>query len=256
MILIYAVVFILGLIFGSFFNVLIYRLPKKESIVFPASHCPSCNNRIAPYDNIPVLSYIILGGKCRHCKTHISAIYPAVELITGIMFLSIVLKYGFSILSAILIISYSVLLILSFIDLRYKEINVFWLILPSILLLGLYIADFREFISLNHYFNDLVDALIGMAAGLALIFIIRFAGKLILKKEAMGEADIYIAGFMGLLLGYKLFFFALAMGGILGLLYYPFIRKNNDPEIPFIPFLSLGTFVIHMLSNVIMRYIV
>lgn len=255
MILIYAAVFILGLVFGSFFNVLVYRLPRKESIVFPASHCPSCNAKIAPYDNIPVLSYIILKGRCRHCAERISPVYPAVELLTGIIFLLIVLKFGITVLSAGLIYSYSTLIVLSFIDIRHREINVYYLIGPAVVMTLILTAGFTSLFSYKLvYFSDIIDSGIGMILGLLLIAIIRLAGKWIMKKEAMGEADIYMAGFMGLLLGYKLFFIALAVGGIAGLLYYPFADKEN-PEIPFIPFLSLGTFVVQLLSNEILKYI-
>ena len=89
-----AFVFVFGLLFGSFLNVVIYRVPKGESIVLPASHCPACNAAIKPYDNIPVLSFAILGGKCRNCGEVISPIYPAVELLVGILYLLAFIKAG------------------------------------------------------------------------------------------------------------------------------------------------------------------
>jgi len=92
MILLYISILIIGFIFGSFFNVLIYRLPKKESILFPSSHCQNCNNEIKWYDNIPILSYILLRGRCRYCKEKISIQYPIIEFLTGIIFILIIIK--------------------------------------------------------------------------------------------------------------------------------------------------------------------
>jgi leader peptidase (prepilin peptidase)/N-methyltransferase len=118
-------IFILGLIVGSFSNVCIYRIPRNESIIYPASHCPKCRSSISPKDNIPLLSYILLKGRCRNCKSKISIQYPIVELLTGLTYLIIYLIYGLSIQTLIYIILSSALIIIAFIDLKilfpYRE---------------------------------------------------------------------------------------------------------------------------------------
>ncbi len=250
MIIYFLFVFILGLIFGSFFNVLIYRIPKKESIIFPPSHCPNCNYKIKFYDNIPVLSYIFLGGKCRNCKQKISIIYPIIELITGIMFVSIFYLYKIEWATLIYIIDFSFLLVLSSIDYNTKEVNVYSLIFPSLITL-IFIYLTNGFMSINKQILniDLFDSIIGLLLGMILFTLVRFIGTKIVKKEAMGEADIYIAGFMGILLGYQLFFIAIIVSGISGIFYYFITKNTEDKEIPFIPFLSLGTFITFIFQN-------
>ncbi|HET9529349.1 MAG TPA: prepilin peptidase, partial [Blastocatellia bacterium] len=113
-------IFLIGLIIGSFLNVVIYRLPLRESVVFPGSHCPSCNAAIKPYDNIPVFSYLALGGKCRSCRAGISPVYPAVELLVGLLYLALYLKDGLSLTLLADVVFVSLIVPLVFIDLRHK----------------------------------------------------------------------------------------------------------------------------------------
>src|SRR6185436_2025927 len=112
--------FVFGMIIGSFLNVVIYRLPKHESIVFPGSHCPSCDAEIKPYDNIPVISYLILGGRCRSCAVRISPVYPGVELLVGVLYLLCYLRDGLSLILLADVVFVSLIVPLVFIDLRYK----------------------------------------------------------------------------------------------------------------------------------------
>jgi leader peptidase (prepilin peptidase)/N-methyltransferase len=113
-------VFLLGLVIGSFLNVCILRIPADKSIVLPASSCPKCGKAIAPYDNIPVLSWIFLGGKCRNCKTKISAMYPAVELLTGVLFLCCYLVFGFTVDALKWAVFAALLVVLTITDLRER----------------------------------------------------------------------------------------------------------------------------------------
>src|SRR6056297_489042 len=115
-------IFTIGLMVGSFLNVVIYRLPEGESIVFPPSHCPDCNHKLKFYDLIPVISFLSLSGKCRYCGRKISWQYPLVELITGILYLLLYLQYGYSIKFVILMLLISALIVISLIDLKYKII--------------------------------------------------------------------------------------------------------------------------------------
>lgn len=260
MTIIYAVfIFILGLMFGSFFNVLIYRLPRKKSIVSPPSACPSCSTKIKWYDNIPVLSYMILRGKCRYCREPISPLYPSVEMLTGIVFLAVFIRTGLNASFIVYTAAFSFLIVLSFIDLFFKEVNVWSLFVPAgfigLLYLLRYMTDI-QFIE-SGYQLPLAGALIGLAAGAVLFAVVRFLATRMMKREAMGEADIYIAGLMGLILGYEAFFFALIFAGITGIVFYYAVRKeNNDPEIPFIPFLSMGCFIAFLMSNILRGLIV
>src|SRR6056297_3586907 len=118
----YLIIFSIGLVIGSFLNVLICRLPKNDSIVFPSSHCPECNTKLKYYDLIPIFSYIFLKGKCRYCGEKISLQYPITEFLTGLLFLLVFLNYGFSSEFIIFIILISSLIIVSFIDLKYQII--------------------------------------------------------------------------------------------------------------------------------------
>src|SRR5215472_17559396 len=113
-------IFLFGLVIGSFLNVVIHRVPRRESIVLPDSHCPECNSRIRPYDNIPVLSYLFLGGHCRNCGVRISPVYPAVELLVAVLYLLLFLKDGMSVALIADVIFVSLIVPLVFIDLRHK----------------------------------------------------------------------------------------------------------------------------------------
>lgn len=258
MILISLFVFIIGLVFGSFFNVLIYRLPRKESISFPPSHCTHCNSAIKWYDNIPVLSFIFLRGRCRKCKNKISIQYPIIEVITGIMFMAIFIKESFTLFSVVYIVFFSSLLIVSVIDIKTKEINLIHLILPGITLMtGLLLQEFKVISPdlLGTPYVALKTALFGAAVGGLFIFLVRFFGGRILKQEAMGEGDIYIAILMGLAVGYRILFYAMIFAGVFGLIAFiaiPIIKK--DKEIPFAPFLSMGLFTVFMLEEIFRRF--
>ncbi len=258
MIIIGVIIFLFGLSMGSFFNVLIYRLPRNESIVFPPSHCTKCNKKISFYDNIPVFSYLMLRGRCRYCKQKISFMYPFIELMTGIMFLTLFMYTGLHIMLPVYITVFSFLFVLSAIDFFHKEINVYVLFIPYAIALIHIILN--SYISELFWITDKVpgirDALIGSFSAAIMFFLIRFAGSRILKREAMGEADIYIVGLTGLILGYRLFFVSLIFAGMTGLLYYAFSLKKKDPEIPFIPFLTLGCFITFLLKPLIEGFII
>lgn len=258
MILYYILVFIFGLVFGSFFNVLIYRIPQKKSIVLPSSFCPVCKTGIKWYDNIPIISYIILKGKCRYCKAKISIVYPVVELFTSLIFLSIFIKVGFNFLSIIYIILFSTLLVSSFIDIQTKNVFVPIFVLPVIIYL-LYFSIFHiSFIDENNFFKlpflNFKESIVGGIVGGLFIFIVRFFASKVIKKEGMGEGDIYVSSFIGLFIGYPLIFYVFILAGFLGLLaYFFYYRKRSDPEIPFVPFLSLSSFIVFFLFDILKK---
>ena len=231
-------IFILGLIVGSFSNVCIYRIPRNESIIYPASHCPKCRSNISPKDNIPLLSYILLKGRCRNCKSKISIQYPIVELLTGLTYLIIYLIYGLSIQTLIYIILSSALIIIAFIDLN-EEIVPDVISLPGIVI-GFIISFFIPYISY-------INSALGVFVGGGIILIIGLAGSVIFKKEAMGGGDVKLAAMIGAFLGWKYIIISLFLGFFTGALAGIFLIaskiKSREDAIPFGPFIVLGSFI-------------
>jgi leader peptidase (prepilin peptidase)/N-methyltransferase len=232
--LILAVVF--GILIGSFLNVVILRIPKKESIVFPASHCPTCKTPLKWWHNIPIISYIFLKGKCAFCKEKISIQYPLIELTSGVIVGLVYYKNGFDIYSLMLMASFLSLLVSSIVDLKYKAITYIMNVLP---------VTFAIFSSSN-ILENLTNALI-LAGGA--VFIRDYVSAFI-NKEAMGDGDILVFATMGAILGIKLSLMALFLGAVLAI--FPAIYNRiakKDLELPFIPFLSLGLFIVWLFEN-------
>ena len=231
-------IFILGLIVGSFSNVCIYRIPRNESIIYPASHCPKCRSKIKPVDNIPLLSFILLKGRCRNCKSKISIQYPIVELLTGLIYLIIYLIYGLSIQSLIYIILSSALIIIAFIDLN-EQIVPDVISLPGIVI-GFIISFFVPYISF-------INSALGVVVGGGIILIIGLAGSVIFKKEAMGGGDVKLAAMIGAFLGWRYIIISLFLGFFLGALAGIFLIiskiKSREDTVPFGPFIVLGSFI-------------
>ena len=231
-------IFILGLIVGSFSNVCIYRIPKNESIVYPASHCPKCHSPIKPVDNIPLLSYILLKGRCRNCKSKIAIQYPIVEFLTGLTYLIIYLTYGLSIQSLIYIILSSALIIIAFIDLN-EQIVPDVISLPGIVI-GFILSFFVPYISF-------INSGLGVIVGGGIILIIGMAGSVIFKKEAMGGGDVKLAAMIGAFLGWKYIIISLFLGFFIGALAGIILImskiKSREDAVPFGPFIILGSFI-------------
>jgi leader peptidase (prepilin peptidase)/N-methyltransferase len=263
------IVFIFGTLIGSFLNVVILRIPKDESIAFPASHCFSCNTPLKPWHNIPLISWIFLRGKCSFCKAPISMQYPAIELLSGVIFVIIAYKMGISVSSAFVALTFLMLLALSMIDFRYKMAP------DSLNLLALLFAILSAY-SLDMLVLNFQNALL-FAGGFTLL---RFALSYILtstahraaKKseaswtkhyhrypfiEAMGEADIMIAATMGALLGLKLTLAAIFLAAVLALPVMLLVmnRSAEEQRVPFIPFLALGTFITYLFDSQIYNYL-
>jgi leader peptidase (prepilin peptidase)/N-methyltransferase len=242
---------LLGLVTGSFLNVVIHRLPLEESIITPRSHCPSCNTLIPFYDNIPVLSYILLLGRCRHCRVRISPVYPLVELLTAVSFwLSYVyfeqepLYAGFSILFICL------LLVQALIDLKH-------MILP----LEISIGGAVVFL-IYSFFNPFVTPLnaFGSAAGAALSFTAIYYFYLKVRKiEGLGQGDIWMMLLLGSFLGVNKLIVAILLasgaGLIVGIFVIIFKKKNLKLALPFGTFLSLGSWISLFWGNEILRWI-
>jgi len=230
--LMYVFVFLMGSAIGSFLNVVIYRIPLGKSIISPPSSCPKCGERIKPYHNIPILGWLMLGGKCANCKEPISIRYPIIELITGI--LAVLIFYKLKTFDIFFIIDFAIfatLLALTMIDFDYKAVP------DSLNLLALTLSIFSS-PDIGENFKNALILMGGMSA-------VRFYVSYFIKREAMGEGDIIVAGTMGGLLGIKLSLIAVFVASFIAL--FPSIYQRvtkKELELPFIPFLAFATFIV------------
>lgn len=233
-----------GLIIGSFLNVCIYRIPKEKSIVWPPSSCPKCGNSIKWYDNIPVLSFLWLGAKCRSCKDKISWQYPLVELVSGALTVLFVWRYGVSVWTCVVLAAVYALIILSVIDLEL-------MIIPdrfSIGLIGLGLA----FAWVNPHFTGLwwertLTSLLGAGVGLFGVLALALLGYVLFRKEAMGGGDVKLMAGVGALLGWEGVITTVVIGSFIGLLFAVVFMikqgKGRADAIPFGPALSLAAII-------------
>lgn len=236
------IIFIYGAIFGSFFNVVIFRVPKKESIIHHSSHCPKCMETIKPYDLIPIVSYLILGGKCRNCKSPISKRYPIIESLTGISYVLVYLVFGLTYQTLIGIILASILIIITMIDIDTLEILDRFQIMLLVLALG------------NLFVTPLpfVDHLIGFFSISILFYIIAYI------SGGIGGGDIKLIAIAGLLLGYKAtlvaFFIASILGGSVAIYLLATKQKERKSMIAFGPYLCIGIYFAYLYGNQIFSW--
>jgi len=244
--------FVIGLLFGSFANVVIYRLPQKKSIANPPSACPACSNRLTVIDLIPIISWLFLRARCRKCKTKISGRYPLVELICGLLFAS--MAYFSPTLSAIpLCILMFLLLVISFIDWDTQEISDGLLIIGAVVGIA-WVALGYFFPGLFPYSPTWYGALLGIVAGAAPILIIDRISLWVLKKDGFGYGDAKLMAMVGIFMGWQLTLgaFPLAVVGCFPFALYIMIQKrvkptNKHEENPgymaFGPFLCIGVLI-------------
>lgn len=221
-------VFIFGILIGSFLNVVIYRIPKGESIVFPSSKCQACQTPLKWYHNVPIFSWLLLRGKCGFCSEKISIQYPLIELATGIIAVALFYKLGLVWYMPVVFSVFTILLALVMIDFKYMEIP------DNLNLLALALAVISP--TIIDSFQDALLAVGGMT-------LLRYYLSFFLNKEAMGEGDIIVAGTMGALLGFPGFLYALFIAAIVALI--PSLVAK-DTQVPFVPFLIIGTFIAYM----------
>ena len=232
---------LMGLVVGSFLNVVVWRVPRGESVVSPPSHCPRCDTPIAPRDNVPVLSWLLLRGKCRHCGNPISARYPLVEAGTAAVFAGLALRLGADwALPAFLYLG-AVCVALALIDLDHKK-------LPDVLTLPSYVVGavlLGGAALLTHDGGAFVRALAGMAILYAIYFLLVFA-----YPAGMGFGDVKLAGVLGLYLGwlgwptwFVGWLLGFLLGGIFGVLAILLGRATRKTHVPYGPFMILGAFL-------------
>lgn len=240
---------IIGLILGSFLNVVIYRLPRGISIVKPGSFCPGCNSPIKWYDNIPVLSFIILRGRCRNCKKPISLRYPVVEILTSLVLLMVYKKFYFSFQFFGSVIFSLSLIALAFIDLEHK-------ILPDKITLSGFV--FFLFYTLSNPSKKIWDSLGGALVGAGSLLLIYLLYYFIRKEEGLGLGDIKMMLMVGVFLGVGKTFLTLIiaslLGSIVGLLIAGVMKKGMRYALPFGVFLSIGAFISLMWGSEIISF--
>ena len=246
-------IFLFGLVVGSFLNVCIYRLPRGESVVHPRSHCPSCDTLVAAYDNIPVLSYLILNGRCRHCRAPISFVYPAVELLTGVVFTLSYLWWGLSVQALKMGLLSAGLIVLTTTDIRERILpdRVNFPLMAAGLGFALWIpvGDGAAALLLNQGLGfgvptmalSVADALLGSLLGGGILFGLGELWYRLRGVEAMGFGDVKMMAMVGLFFGVKLTVLTLLLGSLLGSLiggaYILLSGKDTEYQLP------LGTFL-------------
>ncbi len=237
----YVIAAAFGLLIGSFLNVCIYRMPRNLSIVIPSSRCPNCDSEIRPWDNIPVVSYLILGGRCRNCKAKISVRYPLVEALNAFLYAAVIWRYGIGWNSIVYAVLCSSLIVITFIDLEFQ-------IIPDrITLAGIPLGLVAGFYLLNDPFMraDFLGykaSLIGMAAGGGLFYLVA-----VLSRGGMGGGDIKMMAMVGASMGWKAVllttFLGSLSGSIIGVFLMVFRGRGRKTKIPFGPFLALGSVI-------------
>jgi len=234
-------IFMFGLAIGSFANVCIYRLPKKESVVFPVSHCTACSTPVRPFDNIPVISYLILGGKCKNCKESISVIYPIIEVITALLLLAGFFKFGLTFDFLIYTVVAPTLVIITAIDIEHQ-------IIPDVITLpGIVLG-----LAAGSYTIGYIDSFSGLLLGGGLFYLLA-----VLSNGGMGGGDIKYIAAAGALVGWQkvllIIFIGAFLGSFMGLLQIVVQKKSRKSLIPFGPFLAAATLITLFYGNLLIK---
>jgi len=226
-----------GLVIGSFLNVCIYRIPRHESIVYPGSRCPSCLRPIKIWDNIPILSFILLRGKCRYCGARISLRYPLVEISSALLALGILYRFGPNLTFIIYYTWSCALMVITFIDLDYQ-------IIPNNISIGGIVLG----LLLNFWLPiSLKDALIGGGLGAGILLAVIYGYFIITRREGMGLGDVKLLAMIGVFIGWHGVIVTILVsslaGSVVGIIWVLLTKKDMKTAIPFGPFLSLGAII-------------
>lgn len=244
-----AFAFIFGTLVGSFLNVCICRLPKDESIVSPPSHCPFCSYQIRWYDNIPLLSYLFLRGKCRGCGTRISIQYPFVELLNGVLTMLLFLRFGPTPAFAALFLFCSALVVITFIDIEHQIIP------DEISLPGIVVGFVLSFFLQGHGW---LNSLLGILLGGGSLLLVAYSYQLLTGKEGMGGGDIKLLAMMGAFLGWKavpfIIFASSLIGSVFGISIMLLQKKDSKLAIPFGPYLAVGAVLYIFYGKALIRW--
>jgi len=232
--------FVLGAVIGSFLNVCIYRIPAGQSVVSPPSSCPGCGARIRWFQNVPILSWVFLRGRCASCKARISIRYPLIEALNGFLFALVLWYFGFSSATLVYWLLISALVVITFIDLDHQ-------IIPDVISLPGIVVGFL--CSFFIPWLPWVDSLLGILLGGGILLAIAWLYEVLAKREGMGGGDIKLLGMIGAFLGWKaifpVVFFASVAGTLIGVPLMLAKRKDSRFALPFGPFLA-GAAVIYL----------
>jgi leader peptidase (prepilin peptidase) / N-methyltransferase len=235
--------FFIGTLFGSFFNVCIHRLPREESISWPPSRCTTCKKSIAWFDNVPILSFILLRGRCRQCRSRFSIRYLVIELLTGIAFSWIWFRFGLTSLTAIAAVLFSLLLIATVVDLEHQ-------IIPDEvslggLVVGLVVSALIPTLhGMTVWYEGLLWSFVGALVGGGLIYATGVLGDLVFRKESMGGGDVKLLAMIGAFIGWQHVLLVYFMAPVLALPLGLFVKITKRSEvIPYGPFLSLAGWI-------------
>ena len=241
--------FILGAVIGSFLNVCIYRIPAGESIVSPPSRCPQCGAGIRWYQNVPILSWLFLRGRCAACKTSISARYPLNEALTGLLFALVIYSFGFSPATLVYWLLAAALVVITFIDLDHQ-------IIPDVISLPGIVVGF-----LCSFFIPWVgwlDSLLGILLGGGILMLIAYGYEFLAKREGMGGGDIKLLAMLGAFLGWKaifpIVFLASFAGTLIGVPLMLLQKKDGKLALPFGPFLALAAIIYLLYGPQLLRF--
>lgn len=250
---------LIGLLIGSFLNVCIARLPEGESVVFPNSRCPKCGTAIRAFDNIPVVSYLLLGGKCRSCRGTISWQYPVVEALTALTFWAAYYFVGFQLKTLLLLVFFSAIIVLIFIDLNHRILPdtitkpgivmglVFSLLAPVQDGTAAFVSSLMGFPIEHPMLLSFLDSLIGALVCGGFLWFVAEAYFRIRKMEGLGLGDIKLMGMVGAFLGVRLALLTIMlgsfMGAVIGLIYIKFAGKDGRYELPFGSFLGVAAII-------------
>lgn len=240
-------IFFFGSIIGSFLNVCIYRIPEEKSISFPPSSCGSCNTALKPRDLVPMFSYLFLKGKCRYCNEKVSIQYPIVEAVTGLLFVFVFLKFGFTLECLKFMALTPLLIVIAIIDFKTEYIyssTIIFGIVTGILFIGI------------EYFTtggvNLVNYGVGALAGAAILAIIVFLTR------AMGWGDVELIFFVGLFLGIKLnllnVFLSIVIGGLVAIVLMATKKKSGKDSMAFGPYIAISTYIVVLFGNDILNW--
>ena len=236
----------LGAILGSFLNVLILRLPKNESVVYPGSKCPNCQTPITWYDNVPIISWVILGGKCRSCKVGISIQYPTIELVVALLWFGAVWFYGATLTALAVGLFGTILLGIAITDARH------YLIPDEFSLGGLAIGMLLSF---RGGWDGFLVALVGAAVGFGVLFVVAVIGEKVFGKEAMGGGDIKMMAMVGAFVGCQGVLLTIFIGSLLGtLVFVPLLATGRKPLVPFGIFLAAAAAITFVVGDAIIAW--
>ena len=229
--------FLFGTVLGSFYNVVGYRLPKGESLLYPSSHCTNCNHKLMPWELVPIFSFLFLGGKCSKCKQKISWFYPIFETVSGLLFMLAFLIFGFSYELLIALTFISLILIITISDYNFMIISDEVLIFFAIVLVIEIFFIYGYKILLYRIMSAIIASFI--------MFLLKKLGDFLFKKESMGEGDIKLLAIHGLVLGWPLALISIFVGAIVGLPVALLIcLRKKEHILPFGPFLGVGAIFI------------